>query len=269
MRHSLGAAAFDRLQPAMRRFHGFQGGAVEGVFQVNRGPGLPLRALHFLGRLPPPTTTSSTSLHPSSSASPSSSCSPPPPLPYCRVTVTNDGGSQGGEESRLFFHPEAPTDERRAHRFVSRFGWDGQHGFYENVLGGLIRFQFHHTAASASELISGVTPEDRQLCERLYYEALPKHLRGGEEEGNRRSSPSSSSCLALSDSNVLGWRGRSSAVRALFGAVPLPGPWLTCGMEVRDVNIPHRDGRGWFVQVHLQSSFGLLTSYVGHVRVVR
>jgi hypothetical protein len=174
----------------------------------------------------------------------------PPAAQQCLVRVVS---SAGGSEHRTF---------DGANDFVSHFAAapdaSGTMRVVERVLGGLVQFEFDHRGAPAAELAAAV--HDRAACARLYGASVENAAAGddGIDRGGK----------------YFGWRGQSTGVRLLWGVTPLvPGPAL---LRVRDLNVPHADGRGWYVEVELSSPFlqwgaddgGLIVRYAGHVRVV-
>lgn len=102
-----------------------------------------------------------------------------------------------GDETRIF-------DNK--HVFQSRFE-ETDHGYVENVHGGLIQFQFEHTPLPSPKLQDQIL--DRDLCESLFQlPTLDKKLVVTKNDLRN-------TCLEDSES-VYGWKGRSTAIW-LFG----------------------------------------------------
>ena len=269
MKCGLGEDVFQRISPCMKSFHG-QGGHVRGVFAVSRGLGWILRVLAAIGGLPSP--------------------SPDPPG-FVVLTADSDGT---GPEHRVFdpsLHPSSPEtscDLNRGDRtggsvLNSHFRHTRHGGISEDVLGGLLRFRFQVEGAPGHRLLPRVDDVGQCIwlydclpaadggvdtqCPRAPAAAPPSHDTTDVEEESARPS-----CLAVHDeqdprdAETWGWRSWSSDMWGLFGLVPLPS-WLTMGIQMSNVIIPHADHRGWFVQVRATCWFGELVHYAGHVRM--
>jgi len=161
---------------------------------------------------------------------------------YSHLSCVSDGN---GNEVRVFDY---------SHTFKTRFEAT-RHGFVENVLGGLIQFKFEHVALPSEELVGSVN--DISLCESLF------NLPTLNSELVISSVPPLVS--SLDSGQYWGWKGKSVAIFLFWGYVRLPS-FFSKLLYVEDVNVPHRDGVGWLVQVQLFTFFGLLLGYVGHVQ---
>lgn len=171
-----------------------------------------------------------------------------PPPSKGILTCLSDGT---GREQRTFCD---------GHIFESRFQ-DTKNGFVENVLGGLIQFRFHHDAKASKDLVPFVLSLEQ--CEDLY--RLPEFANSCNPSLPPDQKPTPGICL--DDTQHYGWKGESTDIYLFWGSLRLPSFFQQL-LYVKDVNIPHRDGQGWYVQVELFCPFGLLTSYIGHVRIV-